>query len=1090
MSLDKGGGVMKRRRSNSMSLKFLKWPVLVLVTVFTACFLWSYPVSADAPCEEKSDLSPFSQTGGIEGFDQVLYKNENETNVSGWGDGAIHAECSGADCLLLPVSGANFSGFDSSIQSTNWMKSAVGGDFDGDGDDDLIVGGIDSGGCGQDGSMAFLPNETHDGDFATENVFTCGNGNSIKGLTADDYDGDGDLDVASYDSTGRVRIWFNNGSAIFANPNGVEYTNAAMDWETGIDSADINGDGDIDLILATSTGNGNVKYLENQGNGTYYEAQSIPVGFSQSNVVGLADFDQDGDMDFLVGSTHDASRDIKLYLNDGNENFTFDRVVDNTVTRPTFMLVEDFDLDGDMDFAVGTDGHNPSSNDGELFYFPNTYDGITVTFSKQGPLEDASGTPYSVSDFDNGGMGDFDGNGYTDIFVADGNNSQAAYTFLNFPTTTYVTDGIATSENVIDIDPTQYAVTTATLSIQDQIPASTSITYELSNDGGRNWFEVNAGNGWTINFPTYGADLRWRAILHTDDETVTPTIDSVDIDFSYVARTEFYRSEIIIDGFDTDENNQATLYIGSFIAPSDPSEGYLRKYLVQDIMNNVMSPIPLWTAAGNGINTVYSSNNSDVRCTLSAASCPEGNGLSAGEVAQIVSLPLGGIDHSAPTIVGEPVYPFWYYYYSSVADNQSERDDFMAFKNAHSNRTRVAYVGATDGMLHAIKGQDGTELWRYLPRYNKDEIVMNLSYPLTDDAKVDASPAVADVRFADSSWHTVLVCPLGRERNVVFALDVTDEMAPQVLWEFPGSISLGGVRSHPAILRMKVDGNTKYVALISSGILNDNQDGFAVYALDIETGNKIWEFSRSDCVDPTGVFLPASIAAIDSDYDGYVDRAYLGDFIGRLWEFTFDAAADSADVDGLDDDWIGSVLYTDPNGNKIYARPAVAFDSSGSLIVYFGTAGDANNAVYAIYTKHATDDTKNGTAKYTIGDGDGYIGNEKVYADPILNRGRATFVTSTGAVDTWAFCSESAGSSVIYTVSPGGGSVRTKNTAKTTSSPQADDGKTITVNQRGDFDVEDPMDDSDGRPPIPGDPPPDGSGNPLMRIGGWNQVYY
>ncbi len=1043
-----------------------RWASL-LTSLLIGLLLGAVPASAQDSCDERTDLNPFALTGGMEQFHTAVYKDDVNTTTFGWGDGKgqTYLECTGTDCLLLPISGIEFTGMNSTTISTNWMKSAAGGDFDGDGDDDMVVGGnrFPHPDCSADGALAFLPNETLDGNFATQTRIDCGDGDSVKGMTSGDFDNDGDLDVASYDKAGHLRIWFNDGAAGFTNPNGIEYTVSAMSWETGVATADIDGDGWLDLVLANDAGTGGLHYLKNKKDGTFtFMFPEINAGYPRTNVVGLADFDGDGDIDIIVGSTFNST-EIRLLENVGNGNFACGAgcIVGN-VTKPTNLNVADFNKDGKPDFAVGTD------NPGNLWYYENTHDGSSqspVTF--QDTYLGGNTIDPTIVDFDNAGIGDFDGNGYMDIFIADGNHAQKAFVYLNEALTNYAADGLAQSTNVANIDATQYAITSAAFEVTDVVYPNTSITYYLSNDGGRNWYEVNASNGWTAVFGTYGADLRWKAELHTDDINVTPFIKTIDMSFSYVAKTEFYRSEIVIDPRDPDENNHATLYAGSFMAPSPSTVS------------------PLWTATGQGNNTIYSSNASNTRCTLSA--CP--GSLTGAEVSSITDLSLGGIDHSAPAVVGAPVYPFWFWYYASPSN---ERESFRVFKNARANRERMVYVGATDGMLHAIRADEasnGAELWRYLPRHNNPQIVNNLAYPPYDDAKVDASPSVADVLFsymgspAASDWHTVLVSPLGRERNVVFALDITDPTNPGVLWEFPGASNLGGIRSHPGILRMKVDGKTKYVAMISSGIENDNKDGFAVYALDIETGAKIWEFRRTDCADPSGSFLPGSVSAIDSDYDGYVDRAYVGDFIGRLWEFTFDAAADMTDST-LDDDWVGSVLYTDPMGNRIYARPALAFDSTGNLVVYFGTAGDTDNRFYAIYAKHKTDSNNDGTAKYTIGDGDGYIGNAKVYAAPILNRGRATFITSTGAADTWAFCSESAGSSGIITVSADGSNVRVTATAKTTSTAQAVDGETITIDQRGHFGVDDP---SSGPDPIPGDPPPPESGDPALRVNGWYQ---
>ncbi|MCG3220376.1 MAG: hypothetical protein H7641_03265, partial [Candidatus Heimdallarchaeota archaeon] len=76
---------------------------------------------------------------------------------------------------------------------------------------------------------------------------------------------------------------------------------------------------------------------------------------------------------------------------------------------------------------------------------------------------------------------------------------------------------------------TLFTITSATLDAIDTIPASTSITYSLSADGGSNWKIINIGIEHV--FTNTGNQLKWKAVLTTSDFLVTPIINNLSIDY-------------------------------------------------------------------------------------------------------------------------------------------------------------------------------------------------------------------------------------------------------------------------------------------------------------------------------------------------------------------------------------------------------------------------------------------------------------------------------------------------------------------------------------------------------------------------------
>lgn len=69
---------------------------------------------------------------------------------------------------------------------------------------------------------------------------------------------------------------------------------------------------------------------------------------------------------------------------------------------------------------------------------------------------------------------------------------------------------------------TASAVSVLRLSATETIPAGTSITYELTSNGGITWTPTTLGVGTTITNP--GTEVGWRGTLATTDKTVTPKI--------------------------------------------------------------------------------------------------------------------------------------------------------------------------------------------------------------------------------------------------------------------------------------------------------------------------------------------------------------------------------------------------------------------------------------------------------------------------------------------------------------------------------------------------------------------------------------
>ena len=353
---------------------------------------------------------------------------------------------------------------------------------------------------------------------------------------------------------------------------------------------------------------------------------------------------------------------------------------------------------------------------------------------------------------------------------------------------------------------------------------------------------------------------------------------------------------------------------------------------------------------------------------------------------------LGAIMHSAPVIV----------------DQNSRTGD---------SRTEIAYVGDLYGMLHAIDIATGEEKWAFIPPNLLGKLQNDRANPnaVQDFAAVDASPTAKDVYYdhdnnpdTDKVWHTILVCPEGFWGNHIFALSVTDPDNWSLLWELTDTDMGHAYRA--AINKVKwpvyedeeITGyELKWIFFVATGYTSivEEHGGINVFAYDLISGAKLWHFSQeyADSVND----IPGAVTLFDIDDDTFVDRVYVGDMNGRMWELN---ALDGTNPNGVDGDGNQVPLWNCGVGNPISVSPAITLIYD-NLVVIFGTGGAdwaANDQAYAIYAVSATD--KQETPTYAGGAGtllwqaDLAVG-EKAWSSPTIAAGQVYLATAFGTME-------------------------------------------------------------------------------------------
>ena len=171
---------------------------------------------------------------------------------------------------------------------------------------------------------------------------------SFLAVSVADINGDGDLDIISAFGNGGDVAWFENtnGLGAFTQPKTID------NWASGafdLKAADVDGDGDQDVIAAlASESNGALVWYENlDGQGVFGNRQTIalldysPYGTS----LDLVDLDGDADLDVVTFGSGFASN---WYENqDGLGTFTPSRTISDNNVSDGFLA--DMDGDGDLD---------------------------------------------------------------------------------------------------------------------------------------------------------------------------------------------------------------------------------------------------------------------------------------------------------------------------------------------------------------------------------------------------------------------------------------------------------------------------------------------------------------------------------------------------------------------------------------------------------------------------------------------------------------------------------------------------------------------------------------------------------------------
>ena len=303
--------------------------------------------------------------------------------------------------------------------------SVTTGDLNGDGKADIIITYVNNDRPG--GSVAVLLSKS-DGTFDQKREYSTGYYTYPSAVTTADVDGDGQTDLVvtgadSFSNRGKVSIWLNNDEGVFTSAADYAIPNSAQ----LVMVTDLNSDGMVDIVTkdlsVDSTGSYSISVLMNKGDGTFTPKTDYPLT-GDIRSIAVIDLNGDDKADLIVTGMDYSTFHSKLSVLMNNGDGTFgpqkDYAMDGSLNAVTTA-----DLNGDDKADLIVTGMDYSTFHSKLSVLMNNGDG---SFAPQQEYAIATNIQ-SVT------VNDLNGDGNADIIVTGSydyyNNTSKVSVLLN-----------------------------------------------------------------------------------------------------------------------------------------------------------------------------------------------------------------------------------------------------------------------------------------------------------------------------------------------------------------------------------------------------------------------------------------------------------------------------------------------------------------------------------------------------------------------------------------------------------------------------------------------------------------------------------